>query len=305
MNDEIIRINTIHDLHEFLGHAKEKHPLVSLIDMSVMKLSPSMGEVRFVPGFYTIFYKDKVPSRLNIKYGREYYDFQEGTVIFIAPEQAVTFDSAEEDDQAEGWGLFFHPDLIRKSALGKKIREYTFFGYETSEALHLSEEERKNITEIAERIEREYTMNLDVYSNDVIISGIELLLNYCKRYYGRQFITRENRNKDKVGEFEEIIAEYFDSKETLTLGLPSVKYLADQMNLSPNYLSDLLRKETGKGTLDHIHYHVIEKAKTLLLSSDLTVQEIAYELGFEHPQSFTKIFKLKTGYTPSGYRRAG
>jgi AraC-like DNA-binding protein len=203
----------------------------------------------------------------------------------------------------QGWALFFHPDLIRKHHLGKHMKEYTFFSYDAYEALHLSDQEKQMITTIVKTIETEYSQNLDVYSQDLIVSHIEVLLNYCKRFYGRQFLTRTHVNKDVISRFEEFIKGYFDSERPETEGLPTVKYCAQEMGYSTNYLSDLLKKETGKNTQEHVHFYVIEKAKTLLLGTEEPVNVIAYSLGFEYPQHFSKLFKKKTGMSPTAYRQ--
>lgn len=296
----IIRINTITQLHEILGYSKPKHPLITLIDFSKMNIPYSNESVRVVTSFYTINLKRQCFGEM--KYGRENYDFQEGTLMFMAPEQIVSIEVGAEPIPTEGWGLFIHPDLFRKSNLGNKINDYTFFSYEANEALHLSDDEKETITDIVTKIEEEFSQNIDVYSHDVIISNIELLMNYCNRFYGRQFITRGSQNKDVVTKFERLLIDYFKSDILQNKGIPSVKYISEQLNFSSNYLSDLLKKETGKNIQEHIHYQLIEQAKNKLLSSTETVSEIAYQLGFEYPQYFSKIFKKKTGMSPAQYR---
>lgn len=201
-----------------------------------------------------------------------------------------------------GWGLFFHPDLLRGTSLGMKMKDYTFFSYETSEALHLSDKEKEILYDCIQKIETELQENIDHHSQTLIVSNIELLLNYCQRYYGRQFITRKNSNRDIVAQVENVLKGYFFSDTLKMEGLPTVSDLADKVNLSPNYLSDLLKKETGMNTKDHIHHFLIEEAKNILLSSNKSVSEIAYELGFEYPQYFSKLFKQKTGNTPQEFR---
>ena len=297
---DIQRVNSISELHNIIGYSKPKHPLITFIDYSKLGFTPASNENRVVMAFYTIALKNQNPGAL--RYGRGHYDFQEGSLFFIAPEQVITFKHDADAQERAGWSLYFHPDLIRGSALASKMETYTYFSYDANEALHLSEREESTIMSIIEKIQDEYETNLDVYSHDVIISNIELLLNYCKRFYGRQFITRQSHNKDIVTKFEALLADYMNSEQLTSLGIPTVKYCADQVGLSPNYLSDMLKKETGKNTQDHIHYHLIEKAKTRLLSSDSTVSEIAYDLGFEYPQYFSKLFKMKTGISPSNYR---
>lgn len=305
MDDDIIRIKNISELHRILGYSKPSHPLISFIDFSKLDISDEHASRRVVTGFYTIMLKNHVQGK--IKYGREYYDFQEGTLIFIAPEQVITMevDREELEGRPEGWGLFFHPDLLRRSGLAARMKDYSFFSYELNEGLHLSERERETITSIVEKIESEYSMNIDEYSHSLIVSNLELLLNYCRRFYGRQFITRENQNRDIVKRLDHFLREYINSERLKEAGIPSVKYCAEQMCLSPNYLSDLLKKETGKNTQEHIHYYLIERAKNRLLGSSSSINEIAYELGFEYPQYFSKLFKTKTGFSPADYRKQG
>lgn len=299
MKDKIIRIDTITDLHKSVQYAPPKHPLVTVIDFSKLE-NYSHEEARMTTGFYSVMLKGDMSSK--IKYGREYYDFQEGTIVFIAPEQVVAFEANDVNVERKGWGLFFHPDLLRRTALGQNMEDYSFFSYESHEALHLSDIENNTLTDIIKKIQLELSLNIDKHSQRLIVSNIELLLNYCTRYYDRQFITRSNIHKDVVGKFEHLLIAYFNSDLLEKNGLPTVKYCAEKMNFSANYLSDLLKKETGKNTQEHIHYYLIEKAKTRLLNSDETVSQIAYELGFEYPQYFSKIFKKKTGLSPAKYR---
>lgn len=296
----IIKINSITDLHNFLGCGKPKHPLITLIDFSKIKHQLEIDDVKVVTNFYSINFKEKCSDK--IKYGQGYYDFQEGSLMFMAPEQMMSVIGDIETNDTKGWGISFHPDLIRRSSLGSKIKEYTFFSYDSNEALHLSEVEKETITEIVMKIEQEFSSNIDNYSHDLINTNLELLLNYCKRYYGRQFITRTNQNKDVVSRFEKFIENHFKSEELSEKGIPTVKYFAEQMNFSTNYLSDLLKKETGKNTQDHIHHYLIEEAKTLLLNSNNTISEIAYKLGFEYPQYFSRLFSKKVGISPTDYR---
>ena len=252
-------------------------------------------------GFYTIMLKSNPCGRL--KYGREYCDFEEGTLVCIAPNQVGYIDNeGEEQNKVEGWGLFFHPDLIRGTSLGNKMKEYSFFSYEVNEALHVSEKEKQTLYDCITKIETELSQNIDHHSRNLIVSNIELLLNYCVRYYDRQFITRKNKSQDILIKFENVLTDYFQSGKLKGNGLPTVKYCAEQLFLSSNYLSDLLKKETGKNAQDHIHHYLIEEAKNSLLNSKATVSEIAFNLGFEYPQYFSKLFKSKTGKTPAEYR---
>jgi AraC-like DNA-binding protein len=298
MKNIVYKVQTISELHEIAGFEKPKHPLVTVIDYSKVNVIDTPESGSFICGFYSVNFK----KHCNFVYGRQVFDHKEGTLLCTAPEQIITFDRKKEEGSTEGWGLYFHPELIRNTALGKKISEYSFFSYAENEALHLSEQEKQTLLSILKQMENEYNTNIDHYSHDLIISNIELLLNYCRRFYGRQFITRTNQNKDVIVRFEEFISDYFNSSKLKNNGFPTVKHCAEAMNLSPNYFSDLLKSETGKNTQEHIHYHLLEKAKTILVSSDKNISEIAYELGFEYPQSFSKLFKNKVGVSPTDYR---
>jgi AraC-like DNA-binding protein len=251
--------------------------------------------------FYSIMFKNYCAN--NMKYGRQSYDFQEGSLVCIAPKQVVTMDAEiEKRNDMMGWGLFFHPDLLRGTSLGKKMNDYTFFSYETSEALHLSDKEKQILFDCVQKIENELQENIDTHSQTLLVSNIELLLNYCSRYYSRQFITRKSTNSNTVAQVQTLLKNYFNTEKHQEKGLPTVKYLADNVYLSASYLSDLLKKETGMNAQDHIHYYLIEEAKNILLNSNNSVSEIAYSLGFEYPQYFSKLFKQKTGQTPIEYR---
>jgi AraC-like DNA-binding protein len=298
MKDIAYRVQTIAQLHEIAGFEKPRHPLVSVIDYSKVKVADAPDSGSFICSFYTVNFK----KNCHFLYGRQPFDHQEGTLHCTAPDQIITFDRKRDATDPEGWGLYFHPELIRNSGLGKKIHEYSFFSYAENEALHLSDNEKQTLFSILKQIENEYYTNIDHYSNQLIISNIELLLNYCNRFYGRQFITRTNHNKDIIARFEEFLRDYFNSSRLAETGLPTVKLCAETMYLSPNYFSDLLRSETGKNTQEHIHYHLLEKAKTLLAGTEKSINEIAYELGFEYPQSFCKLFKRKVGSSPTEYR---
>jgi AraC-like DNA-binding protein len=300
MKNKIYKVETISDLHEIAGFDKPKHPLVTVIDFSKVNANNTPGSASFICSFYSVNFK----KHCSFVYGRQAFDHKEGTLLCTAPEQIITFDRKKEEGSNEGWGLYFHPELIRNTTLGKKINEYTFFSYAENEALHLSEQEKQTLLSVLKQMETEYNTNIDHYSHDLIISNIELLLNYCRRFYGRQFITRTNQNKDAIVRFEEFITGYFNSDKLKNHGIPTVKYCAEAMNLSPNYFSDLLKSETGKNTQEHIHYHLLEKAKNILVSSDKNINEIAYELGFEYPQSFSKFFKKKTGISPTKFKVA-
>jgi len=295
----IVQIKSISEINRFVKGVT-KHPLVAVVDFS--KLDEHIDEdIRISCDFYSIMFKNYCANK--IRYGRQTYDFQEGSLVCIAPRQVLTMDSEiERNDNMIGWGLFFHPDLVRGTSLGAKMKDYTFFSYETSEALHLSDKEQQTLFDCISKIQSELEENIDNHSQNLIVSNIEVLLNYCSRYYGRQFITRKNSNKDIVSQVKTLLKDYFGNENLREKGLPTVKYLAEQGHLSSNYLSDLLKKETGMNTQDHIHYFLIEEAKNILLNSDGSVSEIAYALGFEYPQYFSKLFKQKTGTTPQEFR---
>jgi AraC-like DNA-binding protein len=273
------------------------HPLVSVYELSKMKLIPTTL-VNF--GFYCIFLKEAKCG--DLKYGCNYYDYQEGTLVFIAPGQVVGIGNIPGNPHPKGWALLFHPDLIRGTSLGHNIKQYTFFSYETNEALHLSEKERQIILDCLNKIDHELHQSIDKHSKTLISNNIELLLNYCMRFYDRQFITRNQVNKDIIVKFETLLTNYFQSEITQTVGLPTVKYCADQLHLSANYFGDLIKKETGKTAQEHIQLKVMDIAKERIFDKSKTLSEIAYELGFKHPQHFSRMFKNETGYTPNEYR---
>jgi AraC-like DNA-binding protein len=296
-----IHFETITEMFRLLPKAHVKHPLIAVIDFSKYREEIN-SEVKMTSGCYSIMFKNHCVNKL--KYGQKSIDFQDGSLVCIGPRQVIALDAPSEDkSEINGWGVFFHPDLIRGTSLGQSIKEYTFFSYETNEALHLSDKEKETLNEIVQKIDVELSENIDRHSQTLIVSNLELLLNYCRRYYDRQFITRKTANSDLLSKIENVLTRYFQATNLKEEGLPSVKYLADQVNLSSNYLSDLLKKETGMNAQDRIHYYLIEEAKNLLLSSDKTVSELAYTLGFEYPQYFSRLFKSKTGMTPIEYRK--
>ena len=298
--EEIVRVENIHDLNKILKQDKPRHPLISIVDFSKVDFK-EMDNVKVSSGLYTIMLKNLCPG--SLRYGRDFYDFQEGTLFFIAPNQVISLENPDETKEVYGWGLFFHPELIRGTSLKKKFKEYNFFSYSLHEALHISDNEREMLSIAVQNIERELSLNIDKHSNTLIVSTLELLLNYCNRYYDRQFFTRTNQNKDLIIKFEDLLTAYFNSDDLQQKGFPSVKDFANELCLSPNYLSDLLKKETGMNGTDYIQYHVVELAKDKLLSSTVSVSGIAYDLGFEYPQYFSKMFKKKTGMTPGEYRQ--
>jgi len=297
MPESYVDIESISELHELYSVGKPKHPLISVIDFGNDQIDRPKDAATYRVGFYTIFCK-KFSGTL--RYGRSYYDFSEGSLMFTGPGQIVS--PSPELHIEEGWGLFFHPDMVNTGALGRKMMEYSFFNYEANEALHVSEDEKIILNTCVQNIRKEYLQNIDKHTNGLIQANIELLLNYCSRFYDRQFYTREKANIDVVQEFEKLVKDYFAQETLIDTGLPNVSYFASRMNFSPNYLSDLLQRFTGKTTQEYIHLQLVDKAKSLLWSTQKSVSEIAYTLGFDHPSHFTRLFKSKTGYAPSDYR---
>ena len=295
---QLIYLKSIADLSRLLNE-NDFHPLVAVVDFSKTK-DHIEEETRITTDFYSVMFKNYCKSALT--YGRKTIDFNEGSLICMAPNQVITIDTEiEPRENPMGWGLFFHPDLIRNTSLNAKMKDYSFFSYEIAEALHLSEKEKQLLFECIVKIQTELKENIDDYSQTIIVSTIELLLNYCNRFYGRQFITRKATNRDILAKVEALLKQHFSIK-TLPNGLPSVKHLADAVHLSPGYLGDLLKKETGLNAQEHIHQYVIEEAKNILLNSNQSVSEIAFHLGFEYPQYFSRLFKQKTGKTPLEFR---
>lgn len=293
-------VDSISVLHELLGYEKPKHPLISLIDFSQINPDVENYNVPFKLNYYMISLKNNPDCEL--KYGRKYFDFHEGSLIFSAPGQVVETGEKHEPARVNGWMLCFHPDLIRGTSLWNKISEYSFFEYEANEALQLSDLERETIERIVANIQVEYSGNLDSYSNDLIVSNLEVLLNYAKRFYGRQFITRKIVCKESVAKFQTILEEQCRVEVIAEKGTPTVKGLAGDMGYSPNYLSDMLKKETGKTTQEYIKLEVLDIAKKLLLTTGEPIYSIAGKLGFEQPSSFTKFFKGQTGVSPVDFR---
>jgi len=297
--NEIITVNSIPQAHKLLGLPEPAHPLVSVNGLIGGASFEQLNAKPVLYNFYSICIKKDFAGK--IKYGQTIYDHDAGVLSFYAPGQ-VTSTEITDDDQATGSWLIFHPDLLASYPLAAKIKKYGFFAYAANEALHLSHREEKMIEKIWDDIKQEYESNIDPFSQDVIVSHIELLLNYCNRFYNRQFITRKKMNTDVLMKFENIMREYFATDMGSQRGLPEVQYFSDKLFLSPQYLSDMLKKITGMTTQQHIHNHLIELAKEKLASTTLSVAEIAYELGFEYPQSFNKLFKNKTGMAPNEFR---
>jgi AraC-like DNA-binding protein len=294
--DNLRRFETVNDYNIF-NNNETLHPLVSVIDMS--KAKPRQASNMYF-GFYTVFLKEVKCG--DLRYGRHTYDYQEGTLVFIAPGQVVSVDNAGETYQPKGYALVFHPDLIHGTSLGKHIQDYTFFSYQSNEALHLSERERRIVLDCFSKIEYELEHAIDKHSKRLIVSNIEMLLNYCIRFYDRQFITREDVLKGVLVRFEYLLNGYFQTDKPQTVGLPSVAYCAGELNLSSNYFGDLIKKETGKTAQEYIQSKVINVAKERVFDHSKSVSEIAYELGFKYPQHFTRLFKQRVGQSPNEYR---
>ncbi len=297
IDQNIRKISSVKELHSFMGLPSPLNPLITIIDHS--QTTNSTQTQKLLLNFYNISIKRSFKGKL--KYGKNHYDFDDGTMSFIAPNQIISIDS-DEDRNNDGWSLLFHPDLIRQYPLGKTIKNYGFFSYAVNEALHLSEEEEKTIEAIIQNIQKEINSRLDNFSQDVIVSNLELLLSYSNRFYNRQFITRKMATNDLLTNFESILNIYLSNNLDFTL--PTVEKLATELNVSSSYLSDMLRSATGQNTQQHIHNKLIEKAKEILTTTNLTVSEIAYQLGFEYSQSFSKLFKSKTDLTPLEFRNS-
>lgn len=299
--NETITLKDITQAHQIFRLEKPKHPLISVFENTPNMITDFVG-VRFVTELYFVSMKDGVMG--TFQYGRNSYDFQEGMMTFVAPGQTMGNPSAEVVGEIDntGWTVLFHPDLIRKSELGRNIDQYTFFGYDVYEALYLSDKEKQALTDLAQKIASELEQNIDRHTQKLVISTLELLLDYCTRYYDRQFYTRSDLHTDIVTQFESLLKDYFQTSTQLEYGLPSVKYCSEQLHMSSNYLSDLLKKETGRNAQDHIHAFIIDKAKTILLNSTDSVTQVASSLGFDYSQHFSRLFKAKTGMSPKAYR---
>jgi len=295
----VYKVDSISQLHSLFGFSKPKHPLISLIDASKIQIRDEEVGSKVIYDFYMVSLKDK---SCGVEYGRNSFDFDEGVMVFSSPGQVYTPTKPIQKGEIQGWMLYFHPDLIRNTNLGSIINEFSFFNYDVSEALHLSEDEESIINTTIENIKSEYSQRIDNHSQRVIVSNLELLLNYCLRFYERQFNTRTNQSKDVIAQFEKELKKYFKTEQHLESGLPSIEHFSNIAHLSQHYFSDLIKKETGRKPKDHINDFVIEKAKNLLLGTEQSVSEIAYELGFNYPHYFTRLFKSKTGHTPVEYR---
>ncbi len=298
-----IRIKTISEYHQLMGLPKPEHPLVSVINFESIKKLPYSESISLIFDFYSISLKRDFNAKM--KYGQQQYDFDEGILFFMSPGQVFGIEMEKGVAlKHTGWMLLVHPDFLWNTSLAKTIRRYEFFNYSVNEALFLSDKEETIIIGLLQNIKQEYHSNIDKFSQDLIIAQIELLLTYSERFFHRQFITRKITNHKILNRLEEILDEYYVSDKLLQKGLPTVQFIAGALNVSPNYLSDLLKVLTGQSTQQHIHDKLIEKAKEKLSTTDLSVSEIAYELGFEHPQSFSKLFKTKTSQSPLEFRHS-
>ena len=302
-NKHIYRFNSIAEFHKMSGLPKPEHPLVSLVDYGLVDYQTDDTEISWMQNFYSIGLKRNIQGKF--KYGQQQYDFDEGLMTFVAPKQVVsiTLDKSQTT-KPTGLLLFIHPDFLWNTNLAKAISKYDFFGYNVNEALFMSEKEEIVITDILKNIQREYHSSIDKFTQNIIIAQIEQLLSYCERFYQRQFITRAKTNHQILAKVESILNNYFNDENLLEKGSPTAQYLAEQLHLSPNYLGSLLKSLTGNSTQTHIHEKLIEKAKEKLSTTNLTVSEIAYELGFEHSQSFSKLFKSKTNQSPMEFRQS-
>lgn len=294
--DSLRRFETINDYNAF-NNNETMHPLVSVVDLS--KANPRQGSMMYF-GFYTVFLKDVKCG--DLVYGRHTYDYQEGTLVFLAPGQVAGLNSKGETYQPKGYALVFHPDLIHGTPLGRHIHDYTFFSYQSNEALHLSERERKIVLDCFSKIQYELERAIDKHSKELIVSNIELFLKYSVRFYDRQFITRDKAHKGSLERFETLLNEYFDSDKPQAIGLPSVAWCAKELHLSASYFGDLVKKETGKTAQEYIQSKVIDVAKERIFDHRKSVSEIAYGLGFKYPQHFTRLFKQWVGQSPNQYR---
>lgn len=291
-----ITFNSIPQMYRALGLGEPAHPLIAVVDSSNVKDMAANGAVSVVTNFYSIYISNDFTGK--VKYGQGYYDFSNGVMFFTAPGQVSEMDSGVE---ASGQWLLVHPDFLQGYALAKNIKDFGYFSYSSNEALFLTDDEKAIVLNVVTSIEKE-CQKFDSFSHDVLISHVEVLLNYSNRFYYRQFIAQPKSQNNLLSQLEDLLAVYFKSDEVQQLGLPSVNYISSKLNFTPNYLSDVLRALTGQGTQQHIHNILIEKAKELLSTTRLSAAEVGYKLGFEHPQSFSKLFKNKTGTTPLEFR---
>ena len=293
---KITKLDSVAQYNQLRG-VKTLHPLVTMLDLSKAEPMPAQT---FHFGLYAIYLKELECGELT--YGRSKYDYQEGTLVFIAPGQVLGIQPKVKTFQPKGWALLFDPELIRGTSLGRKMKEYSFFSYDVNEALHISDNEKKVIIDCFQKIQFELECGIDKHSRTLISSNIELFLNYSQRFYDRQFITREYKNKGVLERFENLLLDYFNADLQLKNGIPTVSYCAKELNLSSNYFGDLVKKESGVSALEYIRTSVINLAKDKILESGKSVSDVAYELGFRYPQHFTRLFKLKVGLPPTQYK---
>jgi AraC family transcriptional activator of pobA len=295
---KIPKLESITEIHRMLGIPGPAHPLITLLDTREECINLSRLPVSYVTTLYKISFVSKLGGQF--RYGQGYYDFDEGSMVFTSPNQIVGSTAIYKGN--EGYSLIFHQDFLQGYPLVAKIKQYGFFSYASNEALHLSEQEKTTVSSIFTIIQEELNSRIDDFSHEVVIAQIELLLSYAKRFYKRQFLTRQAATNDLLQEFEKLLNAYFKDGEPVNHGLPTVQYLAEQLNYTPNYLSDMLRSLTGLNAQQHIHQKLIEKAKEKLSTTNLTISEVAFQLGFEHPQSFSRLFKTKTLLSPAQFR---
>jgi AraC family transcriptional activator of pobA len=301
-NRQPLRFKTISEFHQYRNLPKPEHPLISVINLELMDQLPA-NEAGIVKDFYSVALKRNFNARM--KYGQQEFDFDEGIMFFMAPGQILKIEVEENVPLTQsGWMLLIHPDFLWNTPLAKTIKQYEYFDYSVNEALFLSDKEETIVCNMMESIQQEYHANIDRFSQTIIIAQLEVLFSYAERFYQRQFITRKIANHQVLEKLESVLAEYFESDLLQKQGIPTVRYVANALNMSPGYLSGLLKTLTGESTQQHIHNNLIEKAKERLSTTGLSVSEIAYELGFEHPQSFSKLFKTKTSTSPLEFRQS-
>ncbi|MBD1422048.1 helix-turn-helix domain-containing protein [Sphingobacterium chuzhouense] len=294
------KVSSINALYQFLGLKKPSNPLISVFNFDDVKLEPETILSTIMTDFYVVALKKDCAGG-KCKYGQQYYDFDEGIMYFIAPHQVLQFEDVLLNG-VKGFVLVVHPDFLQGYSLASQIKDYGYFSYKSNEALHASEKEEKSIMDIIENIHNEIDTNMDGFTQDLLVSNIDLLLKYCDRFYNRQFLTRKKVNNDLLTKLEALLDDYFRNDKLLETGVPSVQFVANELHLSPNYLSDMLRVQTGQTTQQHIQDRVIEKAKELLSTTSMSVSEIAYYLGFEYPRSFHRLFKNRTSNSPLAFR---
>ncbi|RIV68370.1 helix-turn-helix domain-containing protein [Flagellimonas aequoris] len=292
--------NTLSEFHKFCALPKPEHPLISVVNYGQVDYQTIEKQITWMQNFYSIGLKRDIQAK--VRYGQQEYDFDEGLLSFIGPRQVLQFEMLPREKKPSGWLLLIHPDFLWNTPLAKTIKNYEFFGYAINEALFLSEKEENTLVDVLLHIQQEYRSNIDKFSQNIIIAQLELLLNYAERYYQRQFLTRKINNHEVLVRLENLLDTYFNGEEAIDKGIPTVQFVADTLNVSSNYLSSLLKVLTGQSTQQHIHEKLIEKAKEKLSTTQLSVSEIAYTLGFEHSQSFSKLFKSKTKQSPLAFR---